>query len=261
MNPRTSVSSWKSGVILPLIVALVLVLGGLATQAQTATQGTDGWHCDLDIYAWGAGLSGDVGPGIKQYHAHVTFSDILKNLKFAAMFHFDARKDKWGVMVDPIYVKLGKTVDSPRGLPIDVNLQQFIVGVAGFYRLYQTPESSFDLTFGGRYNELKTDLTPRGFPTYNKSFTWIDPVVGFKGGVKLSKVWSFGYRADVGGFDVGSRLTWSGVVRFDAQLSKSVSLGIGYIALHNDYEKDQDRRKFIYDMTMSGPYLGVSFKW
>jgi hypothetical protein len=250
--------------VLPVIVAAYLLLGGMAARAQTATQGDGGWKYDLILYGWGTGLSGDLGPNIKQFEAHASTGDILGALDFAAMVHFEARSGRWGILVDPIYANLGKTVDNQgrrRERTIDLNLEASVLGVAASYQLVKTPEASLDLTFGGRYFGLGADIAPRRVQAFHASYSWVDPVIGLTGSAKMSKAWTFGYRADIGGFGVGSDLTWSGAVTFDAQVSRAVSITFGYVALYNDYSTGSGPRAFKYDATLMGPALGVAFRW
>jgi hypothetical protein len=238
--------------------------GGTAILAQDAAQQPGGWHYGLDIYGWGTGLSGSVGPNDNQQQVKENFSGIVSYLDMAFMAHFEANNGTWGIIVDPYYVDLGDSTTTGAGYPVNLDLKQFMGGLAGTYRLYRSPQTIFDLTFGLRYNELRLTINPYVVPSQHKSVNWTDPVIGFKGGVQMSKAWSFGYRADVGGFGAGSRLTWSGVVRFDAKVSKTCSLGFGYIYYYVDYEENagrQDLGSFVYDMAQAGPFLGVGFHW
>jgi hypothetical protein len=56
---------------------------------------------------------------------------------------------------------------------------------------------------------------------------------------------------------VGSDLTWSAATYLDWKLSKSVTMNIGYRALAWDFEND----KFLWDITLHGPWIGVTFGW
>jgi hypothetical protein len=240
------------------------MLAATAIQAQQASEApapAGGWHYELDLFAWGSGLSGDVGPAIKEYQLHASFSDVTKYLDFAAMGHFEARKEKWGILADSFYVNLGHSVDNHLGNPVKLNLEEMILGIAGSYQVFESPSARFDFTFGARYNEVKTGITPYFLPARNQRISWTDPVIGFKGGVKMSKAWTFGYRGDIGGFGAGSELTWLGVVRFDAQVSKHTSLGFGYVGYGVDYKKGSGHKEFVYDMTTTGPFLGIAWRW
>lgn len=249
--------------VMVLLATLVLMIAP-ALLAQEAAAKTCDWHYELDIYGWGTGLSGNVGPNANQQQVQESFSGIVSYLDMAFMAHFEANNGTWGIIVDPYYVDLGDSTTTGAGAPVNLDLKQFIGGLAGTYRLYRSPKTTFDLTFGLRYNELRTAVNPYVAPIQHKSIDWTDPVIGFKGSVQMSKVWSFGYRADVGGFGVGSRLTWSGVVQVGAKVSKCCSLGVGYIYYYVDYEENaghKDQSSFVYDMAQAGPFLGVGFHW
>ncbi len=247
-----------------MVIAACVIFAAPALLAQETAPKSCEWHYDLDLYLWGTGLSGSAGPKSGELQVQESFSNLASHLDMAFMAHFEANNGKWGIIVDPYYVDLGDDAADANGYPMHLDLKQFMTNLAGSYRLYQSPKTSFDLTFGLRYVELKTAITPEAYPTQRQSIDWTDPIVGFKGRVQMSKVWSFGYRADVGGFGVGSRLTWMGVVRFDAAVSKHCSLGAGYIYYWVDYEKGRgshDPDAFVYDMAQAGPCLSVSFHW
>ena len=64
---------------------------------------------------------------------------------------------------------------------------------------------------------------------------WADPILGARLGVKLGGPWSVTVAGDVGGFGVGSRLTWQGLGSVNYAWSESLTLKAGYRALHVDY--------------------------
>ncbi len=250
----------RKGFVVVVLAACLLTVAQVS-QAQQASQPSSGWRYQLDLYAWGSGLSGHVGPADQAFQVEESFSSVLDYLDMGAMFHFEAQHGRWGLLLDPFYVDLGDSVDSKAGTPVDLSLKELIVNLQGTYRGYESPKTTFDFTFGGRYNELKSSITPYQMPTEHGSIQWVDPVVGIKGAVQMSTHWAFGYRADVGGFGAGSKLTWTGVVRFDAQVAKHFAVAFGYAAYYADYEKGTGSETFVYDMTMAGPFLGASFRW
>jgi hypothetical protein len=66
-------------------------------------------------------------------------------------------------------------------------------------------------------------------------------------------------RADIGGFGIGSNLTWQLAAYIDFRASKLISILGGYRFLSADYETGSGDELFRYDMNISGPALGVSF--
>ena len=64
-------------------------------------------------------------------------------------------------------------------------------------------------------------------------------------------------RGDIGGFGVGSQLTWDVTASVGYRMSDTATLLFGYRHLDVDY---QDGR-FKIDGQFSGPYLGLSFRF
>jgi hypothetical protein len=87
----------------------------------------------------------------------------------------------------------------------------------------------------------------------------VDPIVGFRARFALGDRWAFGLRGDIGGFSLGSKLTWDAVARFDIRASKAVSFNFGYGLVSTDYESGSGASRFLYDVRMDGPFLGVAF--
>ena len=208
-------------------------------------------------------MSGDVGAGSKEAHTSASFTDICHNLDSGFMAHFEGRKERWGFIVDPIYINLGASIRTPYGFKVAINVEQFLMGFEGVYRVYDKEGNSFDVLFGGRYNALKNDLTPSGvpYPSYHFSKGWVDPMVGFRSRFDLGRKWSFGIRGDIGGFGVGSKLAWDAMAYFDVRAGKTVSFSFGYSAVATDYESGSGATRFLYDIRMDGPFIGVSFSF
>ena len=66
----------------------------------------------------------------------------------------------------------------------------------------------------------------------------------------------FGY-ADIGGFGVGSDLTYQLLAGVNWQFARSVSAKAGYRYLYQDYRNNG----FVWDMTASGFYFGAGFRF
>jgi hypothetical protein len=70
---------------------------------------------------------------------------------------------------------------------------------------------------------------------------------------------AFAGRFDVGGFGVGSDLTWQAFPYLDWSLAKSTSLQLGYRWLATDYEAGSGSSLFRYDVLVQGPQVGLTF--
>ena len=175
--------------IMTVVITVFLMLGSIAARAQAAPPGEAGWNYGLILYGWGTGLSGDVGPNIRQFEVHASTSDILSNLDFAAMAHFEAHNGKWGILVDPIYANLGKTVDEPGAPPRgpSTSIWKHLPSASRrATRSTRAPAPTSTSPSGARYTGLSTDITPRRLPAFHASYSWVDPVVGLVGSVRMS---------------------------------------------------------------------------
>jgi hypothetical protein len=92
---------------------------------------------------------------------------------------------------------------------------------------------------------------------FSRSDDWFDPYIGLRGRYNLNEKYYLLARADIGGFGVGSDLSWSASGGVGCQLSPRVYTEITYRALGMDYDHDG----FIYDMVTHGPELslGITF--
>jgi hypothetical protein len=111
------------------------------------------------------------------------------------------------------------------------------------------------------------DLTLSGSRAIAKSpsVDWVDPLVGLRLRHQFVPGLNLTVSGDVGGFDVGSRLSWQALaaLNYDFYKSKSVvwSGMAGYRALYVDYSKGSGPTLFEYDMTLHGPILGVTARF
>ncbi len=235
------------------------------------------WEFEVIPYFWMAGVTGDVTVKGLTEHVSESFSDILHDLKFGAQGHLEARNDRWGLFFDATYLNLSTSdrVDRPIGpVKVEVGLEEWLVELGGLYQLARWPLGkeggetalALDVLGGGRYWYLNTDLDVTG-PVLGHQFggsgskQWIDPFVGLRARLNLTKDLLLVLRGDVGGFDVGSRISWNGQVALGYYISRVVSVWLGYRALYVDYQSGSGLNKFAYDMTMHGPQIGVGFRF
>jgi hypothetical protein len=60
---------------------------------------------------------------------------------------------------------------------------------------------------------------------------------------------------------VGSQISWNLAGYVGYNISRVVSLWAGYRALYVDYEDGSGTDKFVFDMTMYGPAIGIGFQF
>ncbi len=229
---------------------IVLIPAGLAAQTAPA-----GWDHSLLIYMLGAGMGGKVTVGPVAVDVDASFSDIMKNLQFGAMASYRGEHGNFAILGDLIYMGLGATGHGPADVKADVDVDQWLVEADGAWRL----SPGFEVLGGARYMSLGTNVALRGpLETRQASTTkdWVDPVVGFQVKVPLGGSWMFVGRGDVGGFGIGSDLSWQAAAGVRVEFSPRSSLVLVYRALDVDYESGSGASYFRYDVLTQGPTLG-----
>src|ERR1043166_9692144 len=161
----------------------ILALAALPFSTGAAhAQATDRWQFEATPYLWAAGMKGDVGIGrLSAEGIEASFSDTLKSLRFGFMGAFEGRKDRFGFIVDAMYMQLSKSTPAPAGFLGDVHTRstQQAYTIAGAWRAVDG-NVPIDLVGGVRTNYLKLDLdlsasalAPQG-RTVVKSRDWVD---------------------------------------------------------------------------------------
>jgi opacity protein-like surface antigen len=265
---------FAKGRIASALLAGTLVLGAGAATAQTTAAQAGGWQYELTPYIWAAGMKGDVQSGaLPKISTDVSFSDVLDVLDFGLMGAFEARKDRWGLLFDAIYMKLSmggtasRTGPGPIGATLTANanleMEQTMLAAAASYRAVEG-RSPVDVIGGLRYVKLEAnaDINASFFAltgTVSRSGDkdWVDPYIGARVQHPLADRWSVIGYADVGGFGVGSDFTWQALAGVNYDFSKTVSGKLGYRYLSVDYDKSG----FLYDMDSYGLYAGIGIRF
>jgi opacity protein-like surface antigen len=232
---------------------LISCLGALGCLIGTAAAPAAQWNHTFTAYLLGASMDGTTAIGPVEVDVDLSFSDIMDKLEFGAMAHYRGERDKLSLGLDVIYMGLGS--DRPGIAETDVD-QWMVEGTAG-WRLTDAIE-----VFGGvRYNDVaaRIDLFGPQLASFSKSEGWFDPIVGARLWLPLAGSFSGILRGDIGGFGVGSDLTWQLGAHLRYAFSNSFSALVGYRYLVVDYETGEGQSRFVYDMTIQGPTLGLSW--
>jgi hypothetical protein len=237
-----------------------------AAQAQTPRADTPpGWQFQITPYLWVARLNSDVGPRPSLPTARVSegLGDAVTNLDGALMIAGEARHDNWGLTLDAAYLSLSASGDSPTRLfgSADAEASGYFLTPSVLYRVVDVNPLTADVGAGARYWHLRSELNfsagllPAAGVSETKS--WIDPLLILRGRVDMGSGFSLLGYGDIGGFDVGSRLTWSlmGLVQY--RFNNWIEGAIGYRHLYIDYDNDG----FIWKGSLSGPIIGVRFQF
>jgi hypothetical protein len=233
------------------------VLAGLALLAATPLH-AEGWKHEFSPYLWGSAMEGTTGVGDVTADVDLSFSDILDNLEVGFMGVYRGTSDRFSLTVDSIYMDLGATERARGGsIRADIDVKQLALAVAAGYKVTER----FELQGGLRYIDLSADVAATG-PQGNTrragtDESWVDPYVGALYIVPLSEAWSMNLYGDVGGFGVGSDFAWQGLLNFRWQFSERAGALVAYRHMAMDYESGRGSNRFLFDMSFSGPALGI----
>jgi len=280
----------KRHAVIAAMLAPLLLLAALHANAQTAAEK---WSFSVMPYLWLPSMEGTLryGPpaaGGASPNVSVDADTLLGALDMALMLSGEARKGRWLVATDVIYLDLSSDTSAVRSIdfntgsgPVNIsntaldagtqtNLKGTVWTLVGGYAAVQDPRATLDVIGGFRYFGLKATSNwqlsamvtgPGGAQTFartgsvTKSDDLWDAIVGVKGRVKLGDGnWFMPYYLDAGAGD--STLTWQGV------------LGVGHafkwgevLLAYRYLSYEQGGNKLIEDLSFGGFGLGVNFRF
>lgn len=249
-----------------LLVALSAFVVATPVLAQVKTPAQDAWQFEATPYVWAAGVNGWTRVGARTPTANIdaSFSDVFKNLDFGAMGAFEARKGRWGVIFDSVYVKLSATSDPLAGGRLGTarfGMKEAILQLAGAYRVFDSAVTPVDVVAGARYTYLSGDLSISGGPfipgggSRSDNVSWTDGFVGVRGAYIFTDKWSVVGYADAGAG--GTKHSWQFLASANYNFSKTIVGRLGYRIISMDYEKTD----FLFNMKTSGIFAGVGIKF
>ena len=180
-------------IALCLSAAALVATEGANAQSGSTEPHSSPWAFTVTPYFWLAGLEGDVGVGgLPPAEVDASFSDIIENTDIAVMLGAEARRDRWGLTLDLVYLGLAQDAETPGPLfddaTIDVNTMFTTIG--GAYRFIETTTVGLDALAGARlwYVDAELDLDTGLLPGRSNQDNeyWVDPVVGLRAGAGSS---------------------------------------------------------------------------
>ena len=254
----------------------------LNNPSEQPSSGPKNWALQVTPYLWLAQLNGHVSPFQRGPTIRVekSFSDIVDNLNLGGFINILGRRDRFVFSGDIMYVDTTDIhgvgplpalsvpgvgmIPSGGNLDAKVDTKQFTATLMGGYRIIDAPKLRFDVLAGARFwhisNSIKVtgshgDMT--GSASYDESFGWTDPLIGFRAFIPITHQFSVQSQADIGGFGVGSDFTWSTLVTVNYALEDSFSASIGYKLLDVNYDYNGQ----VYDTQLRGPAIGMTYRF
>ena len=273
-----------------------LCLLSLSSSAMAEAPASSDWNFSVMPYLWLPSIKGDLnyGPpptGGGSPSVSVDASKLLDALEFAGMFSAAARKDRWVIATDFMYLHMGSDKSAVRSVDlnpgsgrvnvstsslsgnVNVDLKGLIWTLGGGYAVVQTPKVNIDLLAGVRYLglEAKTDYNLAAIVTgthsgstatfaRSGSVTQKDDIwtalIASQGRFILGETpWFANYYVDVG--TGSSMFTWQG------------SAGVGYAFKWGDvvldyrylYYSNNNDGKLVDNLSLGGLGLGLNLKF
>jgi hypothetical protein len=278
-----------------VIGMLLLLLSALSFPAYAENPApADRWSFGIQPYLWLPSLNGSLKYSVPSgggggANVDINNNQILGELNGALLLTAEARKGKWALVTDFIYLDIGaqdsqvKSVNfsGPGGrvtVPVNldtgtnVTVKGVVWGLAGAYTVAGNEHTSLEVLLGFRYLGLETTtdwnlsgtITPPP-PLTGQSFArtgsveesedlW-DGIIGIRGRIGLgSGKWGIPYYLDVGAGS--STITWQGAAGIQYRWSK-IDLNLMYRYLYYDMGSD----KLLQNVSFGGPALGVNFRF
>lgn len=271
----------KKTTVFLAVLAVGLVCS--STYAEEQIVGGEKWEFQFTPYFWAPDI--DIKSTISGNTASIAlgFDDIVDNLDKLDIFGLSGRlewwKGDWGLFLDGQHVAIGfdGKLTGPVGfgsVAIDVDIQDTTLDFGAAYKLWKVPlnqSGSRMLTLaplgGVRYHylkqevKLKATLGPLAKSTkLGGDEEWVEPFVGAELRCDLTKNLAAGFRADYGGFGIGSASdhTWNFIAGIDWRFKENMSLKAGYKIYDIDYKRHSGSKAFGMDGQFRGPMIGLT---
>ncbi len=232
------------------------------TLVQTQPPEKD-WSFTLSPYGWLTGISGTIVVGNRTAPIDIHFTELLKHLDMAFMMAGEIRYKRWSLAGDLFYARVDANVAPPAGILFSSThevLKEWLGTAELTYRLVDgKPKGFVDVFAGARvysvYSQivLRANFARQGV-NVSDTVTWADPIVGLRGRYYLSRAWFLNGYGDIGGFGLGSQVSWQVLGGVGVQATRWCDVQLGYRALGFNYDVGPAN----LDITMHGPIMGAT---
>ena len=253
------------------------------------------WTFSFTTYAWLPWISGDATVRGRSVAVDLTPSDVLGALDWStlpAWFSYaEARYGRLGLFNDIAYAKLtgssGFSRSGPGGIAtlngnVRADYTQTTIEFGTAYEVWAAApygaasSTAFDVLAGVRYWNQKLSVSANvdvnvalpGLPisggrafARSGSVDWLDPFIGLRMRHALGPGQKLTVRGDIGGFGIGSDLTWQALATYEFQIRTNLDAYVGYRALSVDYSQGAGANSYRYDTIQHGPVVGLTARF
>jgi opacity protein-like surface antigen len=233
-----------------------------SNNTEPSSQTVNVWSFDIVPYLWLAGYDGTFGMPELPAEVPTTHSDtsFSTHISATAMLAGQVRYHDFGLFLDGAWLQLETTGQSGSALYSGTEIKSDIAygTLALTYRLPAMEKLQTDVFAGARTWHISNEIEflagqAPGF-TADGSVTWSDPILGAKLRYDLTHHWFGSILGDVGGFGVGSDISWNVFGGLGYQFTSWFAATLGYRYMHVDYDKEG----FLMNVNIQGFLLGLS---
>jgi len=244
----------------------------LAATIAAAGDADDQWEYEATIYLW----TPDIHiTSQSNTDTDVSFNQIYQNLDMAAMGTIGARKGKWSLLLDTVYMDLSgsdggshsvRDINTILTFDVDASVTTSVTTLTGGYNVFDEDGTRFDLIAGARYLWVDVDLKVKGKLTGDDlpddarklnasgSDDALDAIVGGRGQYGFNESWYLPYYLDFGGGQ--SKLT------YQAMAGVGYKFGWGDVTAAYRYLGYKFGSDYVIkDLTIDGPVFGATFRF
>lgn len=249
---------------LSLVASLCLVGSNCVYAVDSST-----WKFTVAPYIWAMGMNGEVQLASQSANVSQSFSDLMSDFKGGGMLWFEARKGNLGIFANALYSALGKNtaVDT---YTIKSSADYGLLSLGASYKIFERSYNNSSLLkiepyIGARYttNDSSLKILNTNISTQN-NVSWVDPIVGAKILYNINKYWGTTFAGDIGGTNFNDHKSYDvyGLIGYNpSNKSDFFTLYLGYRLLYQHYATGSDKDLFVWKMHLSGPVLGIAFKF
>ncbi len=252
-----------------LAALLVVLLSQTAYAEQKAENTNPNVHFAFAPYLWLTSIDGTVGARGFSTKLDVSFSDIRRHIDFAAFIAADLLLyNKFGISTD-ISAAFLSDQKYREGIRLSGDTKLLVSDVFALYRLgtlklgeNNAVSMTVDLLAGARIWDVGLELdleTPfMGSHNVSRSRSWVDPQAGLRTEIDFNNQWRMRFQGGIGGGGNTSK-AWDAAGYIGYSFWKHGTLLAGYKAVSVNRRQGNDRERFVFDVTIHGPVLGLQF--
>ena len=227
--------------------------GGVWAQ-DTAEPVADEWSNTVLTYLWVVGVKGDAEVGLLQSDVDINFDDILEQLSAGVSLIYEGYNRDWMVLLDGTYLML-ESDDPIGGAPAEAK-ESFALLEGGIG--HRITKAAFPkVMIGFRYIGARVEIDTETSSADSGTKHILDPLIGLYHKVDLTDQWGIRALIDIGGFGVGTELSYGGGIGTYYKFKNNWGTELGYRLLDIDFDGDSIE----FDGVMHGAYVGVSKKF